>query len=120
MKNLIKYVKLRLQSSGENLHKDANGANVYINVDIFSDEQIKDALAMSESMFKQFNLDIAHNEDILVQGAVIQLLAGHALVESGRAYDYQNIKISDILNDQWKFEYQMYFRKLELMMYNKG
>jgi hypothetical protein len=121
MEKLIEALKLRMQSTGETLQKDENDKQVCIKSDIFSPKQLKTALETSASMFNQFNIcstDIDEDaddlletyQDLLVQGAAIQLLAGQALLEKGRCSS-----LPEILMEQWRFEYEMYMSKIRLL-----
>lgn len=132
MEELVKALKLRLQSTGKSLQKDMDGKDVYLDADIFSDEQFETALRTAISMLNQFGVTVYIEEsdeksltkyrDLIVQGATIQLLAGQALLERGREFSWSDSgilfdppSVSEILNTQWQFEYQMYIEKIRLM-----
>ena len=134
MDKLIEALKVRLQSSGKMKHKDESGNDLFIEKDIFTDDQFTIALETSMSMLEQFEIPgyvdgsmpisvrQKKYQDLLVQGATIQLLAGMALVERGREFvmtdngvRYSPPSVSEILITEWQFEYQMYLDKIRLM-----
>ena len=134
MEKLKKALKMRLQSSGKvsGAAKDVDGNKVHLGVDIFSDEILEVALETSMSMLSQFDVTsyidgydfklLRKYQELLVQGATIQLLAGQSLLERGREFTLTDsgIKftppsVSEILNTQWCFEYQMYMEKIRLL-----
>ena len=134
MEKLIKAIKTRLNSVGKEKHKDKNGNDVYVDKDIFSDDMYEAAIETSISALEQFDITFNPNDfkgkkgffrkyqDLLVQGATIQLLAGQALLERGREFQftdgsigYNRPSVSDVLMTQWQVEYQMYMEKIRLL-----
>ena len=51
MEKLIKALKVRLNSAGKTKHKDTEGNDIYVDNDIFSDEQLTVALESAKACF---------------------------------------------------------------------
>jgi hypothetical protein len=132
MEKLKQGLKMRLNSAGKVKHKDEQGNDVFVKQDIFAEEMYEAAIETAISALKQFSIGshFGENEagffrtyqDLIVQGATIQLLAGQALLERGREFQftdngiaYKPPSVSDVLMTQWQLEYQMYMEKLRLL-----
>lgn len=112
--NLEKQVKIRLGLISSTTEEKAK---------IFSDEEITTSLERAKSLVQVL---LPYNSlellgDLIVHGAVVNLLGKQALTESGREYvftsdnvDFVSPKISSILMDQWRFEYDKFFEKIKL------
>lgn len=121
MKTLKKALNVRLQNE-----KDDQC--------LFEEKYLETAIETSISALCQFGIlqveDAASNkdnclckfQDIIVQGAVLQLLGGQMLLEKGREFkikdngiSFEPPDVSRLIYDQWTFEYTMYMEKLKLL-----
>lgn len=126
---LTQLVKARLNSTSKVKSVDLNGDVGYVEIDIFSQEQMTNFLTISLSEFNQtpkftnFTFEdadiIAIFADVLVEGAVVQALGSHALLERGREISCEVFagaapcnKVSDLLNDQYRILLDYHERKL--------
>lgn len=126
---LIKLVKSRLSSAGKAKSTDANGNIKYVDCDIFSNDTLADFLTLSLSDFNQapyftfFTFDnadfVTTFAEVLVEGAVLQALAAHSLVERGREFQmtdngltFQPPSISELMNTQYCTLLNHHFEKV--------
>lgn len=127
---LTQLVKARLNSSGKVKSLDQNGDTGYVEIGIFSQEQIANFLTISLSNFNQtpkftnFAFDdsefINTFTEVLVEGAVLQALGAQALLERGREYAVDasglfraSSSVSDLLNDQYRMLLSHHENKLQ-------
>lgn len=118
---LLMLVKARLNSRGLKVGKDSFGNNKFSQCDIFSVDIIVANLIASLSHFNAmphftnftFDDDAIGTTflDVIAQGAVINLLAGQALLERGSEYSvsesaltFSVSTLSELLNSQWSAE----------------
>lgn len=124
--NIVKYVKARLYSSGKLKSLDKDGKEVYVDSDVFSDEQYETYIEMStltlKQMLKLSDNDLVNYQDMIVHGAVVIALGAQALKERGREYsmndggiDFVPPNVSEMLYLQWLHESNSYFEKLRML-----
>jgi len=91
---------------------------------IFSEDRINTAITRSLSTLRQFGiLDLSNVFDLIISGAVVELLSSQSLLEVGRevtfrdhGIEYYPPAISSVLMKQWEVEYTMYMKKIELYL----
>lgn len=127
---LMKTLRARLNSSGKKKTKDQYGNDIYKDCDIFSVDTLTTALANSITHFNQipyftgFTFSdtwfIDHFHHVLVQGALIMILSGQALIERGREYtlsdnsvQFNPPTVSEILGSQWGTEFANHTENLK-------
>lgn len=125
-------VRARLADDGYKKEKDGYGSEVYVGVNVYTEEQISNYL---EGSLRRFNLlfdrsfelddDETHQfTDLIVQGAVITGLASKALIESGRCFSYidngiefkGSPEVTHTMMRQWEIENNDYWRKVEFLL----
>jgi hypothetical protein len=102
--NLLKGLKMRLNSSGKVQSKDPYGNTVWIDCEIYSTEMLTTFLGMSLSDFNQvpyftfFTFEdtqiISMFFDVLVEGATYYGLASMSLLERGKEWNIQDNGVS--------------------------
>ena len=101
-------ISLRLASIGKNI--ECNEENK------FSDDELDNAVKLSKLNLKMLFVNPPQDyDDLIIQGAVIHLLGGQALKECGREPAFSP-RLADMILDQWKFEYNIYMTKINILM----
>lgn len=128
---LLKGLKNRLNAVGKMKSKDNLGNDMFVDVEIYSTDELVSFLCMSLSnlnlMLKlkmKFSDETCINDyhELLVQGATIKALASKALLERGREFaiegndiSFTPPSISDALTVQWQTELHDYMEKIKLL-----
>jgi hypothetical protein len=133
--NLLKSLRLRLNSSGKRQTTDEYGNIVYKDCDIFNTDQLVGFVCQALTMFNEvphfteFTFEdtpiIQLFHDVFVQGATLIALSSQALIERGREFQitdngigFTPPTISEMLNTQWQTELNNWWDKLKVIKTN--
>lgn len=133
--NLLKSLKLRLNSSGKKQTLDEYGNIIYKDCDVFSTDQLVGFICQALTMFNEVphfteftyeDTEVIHLfHDVLVQGATLIALSSQALIERGREFQITDNGIgftpptmSEMLNTQWQSELNNWWEKLKEIKHN--
>jgi hypothetical protein len=126
---LTKLLETRLRSKGFVKVLDESGEEIYVEHSIYDTDTLHNALTLSLSEFNQTpmvtdytfeNTDFVRRyASILVDGAALYCLAGQALVEKGREFDYAEANIeftnpcmSQLMMEQYRVLLPVHYNKL--------
>lgn len=129
---LTKLLEVRLRSKGYVKALDELGEDIYVEHSIYDTETLHSSLILSLSEFNQIlkRTDYTFEDTafvhkfaaILVEGAALQCLAGQALLEKGREFDYvdngiefTNPNMSELMMEQYRITLPLYSDKLRLI-----
>lgn len=132
---LLRTLKARLNSSGKHLTKDQFGNEIFMDCDIFSNEQLISFLADSLTWFNEIplftNFTFEDTEilqqfhNAIVQGATIQALAAQMLLEKGREFSinengltFQPATLADLMQSEWSTELTAHQAKVTMIKKN--
>lgn len=128
IKYLLDLLIVKLASNGKAKSTDNFGNTIYVDVNVFSNDQLINFLTLSLSEFNQTpnftnfkfdDTDFVHVfADILVEGAALQALAVQALKEKSREQAFQEIQVADFIKDQHNVLLGFHIEKLRQIKIN--
>jgi hypothetical protein len=132
---MIKTLRARLDSRGKATVTDSFGNDILVDCDIYTIDSMVSFLADSLTLFNEIphftNFTFQDTEilqqfhNVIVQGATIMALAGKALLERGREFQFTDNGInfnpptvSELMATEWSTELANHFEKIKLIKQN--